>query len=339
MWAFAMAGSRTRAFVCMSSGTVLGLGAGFGLGVRLSWGPLYIAALAIAPRRLRAHAWATATLACLAWVVPFVAAVGPRTLARLYANHFIGHAARWGGTIVTDPGLVRALWLGRDLFVDGFGVESGPIGLATGTLLVIAAWYALVAWHMARWRGWSQAVILVAPYFVWIALVQNVRDQPRHALPLVALLAGVLALPVGRSRGARRAVGALAMATSIRTAADAHARRTIPPPGQQLVALFRAQSLPPNRLIVFGGASVRFFETTELASRARSVGSLGDVLMDLTRLDELPARVWVTGELGGVGEASWPLTPVAKLCRPARLDRRMPCVDVYGWELPFLPKT
>ena len=29
---------------------------------------------------------------------------------------------------------------------------------------------------------------------------------------------------------------------------------------------------------------------------------------------------------------------IAALCRPPRIDRRMPCLEVYAWRLPFLPK-
>jgi hypothetical protein len=195
---------------------------------------------------------------------------------------------------------------------------------------------ALLAWRRAGWRGWAFAVAVVAPYLLWIALGQNLRDQPRHALPLVALLAAALALPASRSRSALAVVGALALVVSLRTALDAQARRTIPPPGQQLVELARAQ-VAPARLAVFGVSSVRFFELTELADRAFAAGSLGDVQVRLARLDTLPARVWVTGELEGLTGSAWPLEHVATLCRPPRLDRRLPCLEVYAWKLPFLP--
>jgi hypothetical protein len=315
--------------------TALGLGAGLGLGVRLSWGPLYLAALAVAPRGARARACGIAVGACAAWVAPFVAWVGPARLAGLYGAHFAGHAARWGGSILTEPGGVRFLWLARDVFVDGLGVGGDPLGLTTGVLLATATALALVTWYAAGWRGWRAVIAVLAPYLLWIGLGQNLRDQPRHALPLVVLLAAGLAIPSARSRRAGVIVGGLALAASIRTAADARARRTIAPPGQQLVELARRQR-SPNRLAVFGGASVRFFETTELASSALAVWSLGDVRMALTRLDELPTRVWVTSELGGFDDARWPLEPVATLCRPRRVDRRTPCLGVYTWKLPFL---
>jgi dolichyl-phosphate-mannose-protein mannosyltransferase len=335
VWALAVSHERPGSIASWIAPTALGVAAGLGLGVRLSWGPLYVAALAIAPRGGRARARWTAAAACAAWVVPLVLAVGAARLWELSAQHFSGHAARWGGTMATEPGSVRLVWLARDLFVDGLGAGSDALGLATGVLLVLAATLALACWRAARWRGWQSALVVVTPYLLWIGLGQNLRDQPRHALPLVVLLAAGLSLPSGRARGALPVAAALAVAASIRTAADAKARRSIPPPGEQLVELARMQP-SPNRLAVFGGASVRFFETTELASRALVAGSLGDVRMDLTHLDELPSRVWVTSEIAGLSDSRWPLERVADLCRPPRLDRRMPCLAVYTWKLPFL---
>jgi hypothetical protein len=134
-------------------------------------------------------------------------------------------------------------------------------------------------------------------------------------------------------------VGVLAVLVATRTALDAHARRTVAPPGVQLVELARAQP-SPDRLDVFGVSSVRFFETTfettELAPHAFAAGSLGDVEIRLTRLEALPSRVWVTSEVAGLRESPWPLVHLATLCRPARIDRRAPCLDVYSWTLPYL---
>jgi hypothetical protein len=316
---------------------LLGLGAGLGVGVRLSWAPLYLAALGIAPRGRRSRAWWSAGAATAAWVVGLVVCVGARRLWSLYAEQVAGHAARWGGTMITEPGLVRLLWLARGLFVDGLGAGSDPLGLVAGALIAVAAVQMVLLWRAGKWRGVSTAAALLVPYLLWIAVGQNLRDQPRHVLPLVAGLAVGLALPSARSRAATVVVGLLAIAASVRTALDAHARRTIPPPALQLVELARAQAAP-SRLVVFGTASVRFFEMTELASDALVAGSLGDAALALTRREALPTRVWVTSEVGGLSDSRSPLKPIAALCRPPRLDRRMPCLDVYSWELPFLPR-
>lgn len=315
----------------------LGVGAGLGLGVRLSWAPLYLAALTLAPRPGRARAWVASALATIAWAVPFVATVGPSRLSALYQSHFAGHASRWGGTAVTHPGAVRLAWLARDVLVDGLGAGADPLGLAIAVLACGVVTQALVAWRSARWRGWRTALVLVTPYLIWIAVGQNLREQPRHVLPLVAALAGSLALVAGRSRGAAALVGAFVLLVATRTALDSYARRTVPPPGEQLVELARAQP-SPEHLAVFGVSSVRFFETTELASRAGSAGTLGDVQVRLAHLDALPERVWITGEVDGREASPWPLTPVATLCRPARIDRRAACLDVYEWKVPYLRK-
>jgi hypothetical protein len=316
---------------CKSLGaTVLGLGAGLGLGVRLSWAPLYLAALWMGARVDYRRALGTAVAACSAWAVPFVVWAGPAKIAALYSEHFGGHAARWGGTIITEPGFVRIVWVARDVFVDGLGVGIDPVGVAIAALLAVAALQAVVAWRAVGWRGWLPAFMLVAPYLVWIGLGQNVRDQPRHALPLVAMLAAGVALPVAGSRRAFALVGTLAVAGSIRTATDTHARRTVAPAGQQLVDLVRAQPAP-KRPAVFGVGSVRFFETTDLASCARVAASLGEAHMELTHLNELPPRAWVTSELAGLDDARGALRPVADLCRPPRLDRARPCLGVYEW--------
>lgn len=316
----------------------LGLAAGLGLGVRLSWAPVYFAALVLAPRATRARAAGIAALACASWAAPLVVGVGAHRLVELLSEHFAGHAERWGGTVVTEPGMVRVAWLARDVLVDGLGAGPDLLGIVVAVSTIAACASALAAWKRAGWCGWRAALVVVAPYLLWIGLGQNLRDQPRHALPLVALLAAALALPAGLSRRAFAIVSALALAVAVRTALDAHARRTVAPPGAQLVALVRAQP-DAERLAVFGTSSVRFFELTDLAPRALTAGTLGDVQLRISRMPSLPSRVWLTGEVQTQGESRWPLVQVATLCRPPRLDRRMPCLDVQEWQPPFLRRV
>jgi hypothetical protein len=314
----------------------LGLAVGLGLGVRLSWAPVYLAALALAPRAARGRAWGAAAASCVAWVVPLLLVVGPGRLVALSTAHLEGHAARWGGTVVTTPGWIRAAWLARDVFVDALGVDLDAPGLAIGVLLIAVSIQAWLAWRRARWVGWRPALALVLPYLAWIALGQNLRDQPRHVLPIAASLASALGLSAAFSRRGFALVSSLALAMSIRTALDAHARRTIPPAGQQVVDLVRAQPAP-GRIDVFGVTSIRFFEGTELSGQALPAGSLGDVQVGLTRVERLPARVWLTDEVETGGQSRWPIEPLATLCRPARLDRRARCLQVSEWRPPFLP--
>jgi hypothetical protein len=267
-----------------------------------------------------------------------VLVVGPARLEASYATQMAGHAGRWGGTVLTEPGLARVGWLARDLLRDGLGVEADVLGVTIAVLLGTTAAIGARDWIRLGAPGGRAVLVLSAPYAAWIAVGQNLRDQPRHVLPLV-VLAGVAAGALAtRSRLKAVLAGALVLAMAVRTAGDARARRMIPPAGQQLVELARAQA-QPGRLAVFGAASVRFFEPTELQAIARPARTLGDVGLELTRYDALPSTVWVTSELEGLAASRWPMTPVATLCRPARLDRRLPCLDVLSWRAPFLPAS
>jgi len=62
------------------------------------------------------------------------------------------------------------------------------------------------------------------------------------------------------------------------------------------------------------------------------------VQVRLTRLDALPSRVWVTSEVTGLAASPWPVERLATLCRPPRIDRRAPCLDVYEWKVPYLTR-
>jgi hypothetical protein len=303
----------------------LGVAVGLGLGVRLSWAPLFVAMLILAPRG-RPKALGAAAVATAAWAVPLVAIVGPGRLAELYRVHAAGHAARWGGTALVDPGVIRAVYLARDIFVDGLGVGLDLLGVAIGAALLALAAIGILAWGRTGFVHARSVLALVVPYVAWIALGQNVRAQPRHALPVVVILAVALALGARGSVLARRLGVALAVLVATRTATDAWQRRTIPPAGAQLVALVRAQADAPD-LAVFGGPSARFFADTELARQADVAASYDEIGYALTRLDRYPTRILVTDEVEGARDANLPR--VAGLCRPARLDRRAACLEIY----------
>ena len=323
--------SRARADRPVFAGA-LGIGAGLGLGVRLSWAPIFVSAVLLAPRGARARAWSLAAGGCASWAIPFMALVGGVPLATLLATHLSGHVAIWGGTIATAGGAIRVAWLARDIFVDGLGAGCDFLGVLVALAAAACLAKGVLLWRASGWQGRGQLAVLVVPYLLWIAFGQNLRDQPRHALPLVALLAASLALPAARSRASFIAPAALTLLVTFRSALDSTARRAIPPPGQQLVDLARAQASPAT-IAVFGAASVRFFELSELASSAHVAGSFGEVVMELTRMRELPSRVWVTSELAGLEDHARSLRPVATLCRPPRLDRRARCLGVFEWKL------
>lgn len=322
-WGLAARGTERPA--AWKDSLVLGLGAGLGLGVRLSWAPLYLAALALAPRGQRVRAWGTALAACAVWAVPMTAVVGGSRLVELAGAQLAGHLVRWGGTMATQPGAVRLVWLARDVIVDGFGAGGDTLGVVIALLVAAGGVSALVGWGAAGWRDSRSALVLAGPYLVWIVLGQNLRDQPRHALPLVVLLGAALALRAARSPRLLGIVCALTLLASVRTARDALGRRATAPVGQQLVELVRAQPAA-TRPLVFGVASVRFFELGDLAGDAFPASSLGDVQVQLARTDRLPSRVWVTSEVERAGDQPWPLDRVATLLPPApRSPRALPC--------------
>jgi hypothetical protein len=321
------------------SALLLGIATGLGMGVRLSWAPLFLAFLALAPSGQRLRAAAAFAVATLAWLVPFVAIVGPSHLASLVTVHAAGHFRAWGGSALVEPGPMRAVWLARDLFVDGLGAGSDALGIGIGILIAVLALLGGYVWREHGYRHARLALVLV-PYAAWIAVGQNVHQQPRHALPLVVALAAALGLAATTSRAARGAGALLFLLVTMRTSADAHERRTILPPGAQLVELAqRIATTEHARVAVFGGPSARFFE---LAPNPDAVGftvsTLGEADLALGRMNTLPTRALVTSELPNLPEASPAFTRLTTLCRPPRSDRRAPCIDVYDWKAPTLPR-
>jgi hypothetical protein len=307
---------------------LVGIAVGLGLGVRLSWAPLYVPLLLLNAKGQKLRAAAVAVLAVLAWAVPLFAWVGPSHLTALTRAHFAGHAARWGGTALTEPGLGRLWYLVRDVFLDGFGGGADPLGMGIAILGAMAGMAALYAWSQRHWRGARAAALVLVPYAVWILIGQNIRQQPRHALPLVVALTVGLALGAASIPRLHVLTGALLLLVAVRTGQDASDRRSFGPPGAQLVEWFRHEP-DRARAAVFGGATIRFFEGTDLASHAGIAGTVGDVTLALSKMKDYPDRVFVTSEIERLEAFTPPPTPVATLCRAERIDRRAPCVTVY----------
>jgi hypothetical protein len=308
----------------------IGAGIGLGLGVRLSWAPLFAGMFLLAPRAVRLRAIGVAAVLALAWIAPLVAIVGPRHLVPLLQTHGEGHMTRWGGTALSDPGLARIAFLARDLVIDGLGAGSDNLGLAVGVVGLGLAKLGFDAWKEADFAHTKLVATALGPYLVWITIAQNLRQQPRHALPLVVALAVILALAATSATRARTVGVIFFFIVGVRTLSDAAVRHDTPPAGAQLVEKVRA--LPdPSRVAVFGGPSARMFELTDLHDQAFTVGTIGDATMALGRMRSLPTRVLVTSEVEG--RASVRTTPFATLCRPERLDRRAPCLTVYEWSV------
>ena len=321
-----------------ANGLVLGIAVGLGLGVRLSWAPIFLGLLVLAPQGARARAALGSALSIAAWLVPLVMKVGWTHLVSLLTTHLAGHTTRWGGTAITDPGAQRAVYLVRDVFSDGLGVDADALGVTTAVVMIMILAVAFGEWKNEGYPLLREVAIVLVPYLLWIAIGQNLRQQPRHALPIVVAFAAVLTLGCTAVTRARTMGVALLILLSLRTWSDAHARSTTAPAGAQLVEAVRA--LPhPERVAVFGGPSVRFFESTDLAARAFSAGNLGDVRLSLGGMNQLPTRVLVTSEIDGTADKHppYPLVLFGTYCRPERIDRRAPCVTVYDLRAPFLP--
>jgi hypothetical protein len=320
---------------------LVGLGVGLGLGVRLSWAPFYLPFLLLLPASLRLRAILVSLFAILAWAIPLVLLTGPSHLIALYRTQASGHFERWGGTALTDPERLRSL--ARDLLAYGFGAGKDLLGIAilmalacalVAGLLVVRSWPPPDSGGR-RVRGSRESrlrafLLLAAPYLAWVTLGQNLREQPRHVLPLVFLVAYALARAALASRRALRPLFlALALLVLTRTSLDAVARKAVPPPGAQLLAYVRAHA-SPGTTAVFAGASGRFLDGTEWQPRTHPAGSLPDALLAVTHLDTIPDTIFLTSELTALDESPAPLADVAAFCRPSRIDRRTTCLHLYA---------
>jgi len=333
--AVAFAGMVQRSPPRANRAVLVGLAVGLGLGVRLSWAPFYVSLLVLMPRGTRGTSFAAGALACLGWAIPLAAVTGPARLVSLYRTHLSGHLVRWGGTALTEPARVRSL--ARDVLADGFGAGRDAIGVVVLVCLAATAVAAGSLWVLrtpreARARSIGRAFVLAGPYLAWVVLGQNLRQQPRHALPLVFLLScaiGWTALVSQKRPAIRMLLAVLAVATLDRAVLDAVARRTIPPPGVQLLAYVRGHARPETSAL-FTGASGRFLDGSEWQPRTHTAGTLGDMLLAVARLDTLPEKLFVTSEIDRLDESPAPLTLVDTFCRPPRLDRRAPCLQLYA---------
>jgi len=307
---------------------MLGLAVGLGCGVRLSWLPFYAPFILLLPRPLWLRATLVGKLGGLAWAIPLVLLVGPTTLLALYRTHLGGHMTRWGGTALTDPS--RGRLLARDLLSDGFGAGFDPLGVALFVVVGVALVLALALAVRSHRRLLDKALLVTLPYLLWITLGQNLREQPRHMLPIVATLSlGLVFLVLVHPSALVRVFALPVLLTLVggRTLIDALERHAVPPPGAQLVALVASMNSEPQ---VFAGPSARFFDGSPALPTVHAVGSLGDAILALSRVDHPGPVTLLTSELTDLTHVLVPLVPVAHLCRPPRLDRRTPCLDVYA---------
>lgn len=327
-------GSKAPQAAARRAAMVAGLLSGLGLGVRLSWWPLFLAALLLAAKHTRMRALFFAGVGVLMWGVPLAWVVGPQKLLLLLSAHGEGHAQRFGKTLLHDGNVGGHLGaFTRDLTADGLGVDGTPWGLLLG--LVCAAAFArfVMLWANGRVHPAAPVLLGLAAYALFVVLFQNVADSPRHVIPLV--YAGVAASGVGasyllpaRALRARFAVGgALLLVLLVRGIADGRARTTEPPLGAQLVSFARAQpGASQGAVAVFGGDTARFALSAGLPGGYAE--NMGDVDLALGAMQTLPTTVLVTSEIAMGGRRAESERAVT-LCRRSRLDRKHPCIGVH----------
>jgi hypothetical protein len=327
-WAFALLVDPERARP--AAGAVC---AALMLGARPDYAPLALSWLLVAlfvverDRAALRRAAILGPLAICAWLLPLTALVGPARLFALGRTHLAGHFEAWGGSIATRPGLgLRASAFVRDLFFDG--LAPNPALLAALVTLILAA----LLWR-ARRGGWSRAgkvaLLVAAPYALWVFFGQNVIEQPRHLLPLVVMLL----VGLGALLGAQPAFAVTAIALVGLASAPLVRERVRSVPAALQAARYVEAHYPPDQVVVFGAKSIRFFEwaAPEVPTRTRTW--LSEVDVDLERLDRLPPHVLVTDELTPDPARAARLGAPITFCRDPRLDRARPCLSLRPYQI------
>ncbi len=132
----------------------------------------------------------------LAYIVPYLIFVDVLFLFRRTISHAHGHFTDYGGSVFSNfdavhrfVGLVRAFW--------AHALAGAWEGRPATTLFTAAALFVLIPFVRINSLGRHEAGRLLfwsgGLYFLWIVLGQNIVEQPRHVLPLVPALLGILA--------------------------------------------------------------------------------------------------------------------------------------------------
>ena len=298
------------------------------LGTRLSYWPLALS-FAVVISRWRAAdrraALVGGVLATLLWLAPFIGVVGAGKLIALGRVQVAGHFTDWGGSVATRPELLaRTFAFARAWLYDG--IWPNPI------ILAVALAGCALLWQRPPRRARALGTVVVVPYALWALLAQNVVEQPRHLLPLVA--ATIVAIAVAAAR--RPLVGAALVALAFAAAAPLLWQR--PPPAAAVVAA-RAAAMYPARgdVVVFARRSARVMAAAAPTLPVRGADRVSDILGTLERLDLLPRHVLYVAEELPLDEDqrahSAPADERLHVCRDARLDRQSPCVTLRSYAL------
>ncbi len=313
---------------------VLGAAAiAFAVGTRVSYWPLALSFAVVvartrppAERRAALAAFAPATIA---WLVPFAAVVGPRTLVALGGTHLSGHFTDWGGAVTTRPDLAaRLAAFARDLVYDGIWPNAVVLAVALAGCVLL-----LLPWRRPSSSARAIAVIVVVPYALWALLAQNVLEQPRHLLPLVAAVAVAVGRAAARSRR-HFVVGAALAALAFAASAPLVLHRG--PPAAVVVAERVAARWPGrDQVIVFARRSARLMSAAVPALRVQAADATSEILPQLERLARLPPNIlWVAEELQDDDPAqSASADDGLHFCRDARVDRQSTCVTLRRYKV------
>jgi hypothetical protein len=170
-------------------------GAGLLAGLRLSHLPLVLplaaAVLWRGPRRRAALAAGAAGV--LVWLVPMTLDTGFGPLVAVAREQTAGHFADFGGTVQTEPDLLRRLKrLAESLWAGGLGAWwpgrhplTAVVGLGAATC---GAAGAVQCWSEGPRRRFWWIAGGAATYLLWAFFFQNIIHKTRHVLPLLALL-------------------------------------------------------------------------------------------------------------------------------------------------------
>ena len=324
--AFVAAAFAALTFAGARAALLGGVAIALAIGTRLSYWPLALSFAVVVARFRPADrrvALAGAVAATVGWLAPFVAVCGAHALLALGRVQVAGHFADWGGSVATRPELgARVVAFARDLVYDGIW----PNRLVLPAALIGCA----LGWRRPSPRARAVAAIVVVPYALWALLAQNVVEQPRHLLPLVAALIAAAAVAAARRPLIGFALAALAFAAS----APLVFHRG--PPAAAVVAHRVAERFAARGdVVVFARRSARVMQSAEPSLPVRGADRVSDIFGTLERLDVLPRHIfYVAEELAADDDArSGAADDSLHFCRDARLDRQSPCVTLrsYNW--------
>lgn len=247
-----------------------GLLAGLGLGVRLSWWPLFLGAALVAARRRPLAAGAAFVAGVAAWgtgLVLVVGAAAPQAIAQFAEGHFFV----WGGAVSSGAPSELAPRAAALVRATAAGVGGLLVAAVAALALLVRRATAAVASRFdsaaparasAPARAWALtdlqlALASAAAYAVWVFLAQNAA-RPRHALPLALVLAAAFAVVVHRRYG-RRAVVAVCAVLGAFAFVGARGQGSVPSPHAQaaMAIAARAEQAPVQ---VFAGRHGRLVE-------------------------------------------------------------------------------